>query len=55
MKKEDVINYFGSPSKTAKALKISRQAVSQWPEIIPPIMAHLVELVSKGELKDENI
>lgn len=35
MKKQDVINFFGSQKETAVALGITRQAVNQWPELLP--------------------
>jgi predicted transcriptional regulator len=34
MKKEDVISFFGSQAKTARALGISQAAVSKWGETI---------------------
>jgi len=51
MKKDDVIKYFGSQAKTARALGISRQAVNRWSGTVPPIMAHLIRLITNGELK----
>jgi transcriptional repressor of cell division inhibition gene dicB len=56
MKKKDVIRYFGSAAKTARALRISRGAVSLWPEVLSDAQAYKVELATKGDLKtDETI
>ena len=35
MKKKDVIKHYGTAAKVAQALKISRQAVHQWPAVVP--------------------
>ena len=51
MKKKEVIDYFGSQSATAKALGITRQAVNQWPEMVPPAIAEAIERLSNGALK----
>ena len=53
MKKTDVITYFGSQSKTAKALRISQAAVHQWPETLTDRIAWRVELVTNGQLKTQ--
>ena len=56
MKKVDVINYFGSAAKTARALRMSRAAVCLWPEELSEAQAYKVELVTSGKLKsDETI
>jgi DNA-binding transcriptional regulator YdaS (Cro superfamily) len=34
MKKDEVIKFFGSKAKTARALGITRGAVSQWGDVI---------------------
>jgi len=34
MKKDEVIKFFGSKAKTARALGISRGAVSHWGDVI---------------------
>lgn len=51
MHKDDVIRYFGSVSKSAKALGISKQAVSKWPETVPPVRQYHIELITGGALK----
>lgn len=56
MRKIDVIKHFGGASKTARALRISRAAVSLWPEELSDAQAYKVELATRGELKtDETI
>lgn len=54
MKKSDVLEYFGNVAKTARALKISVQAVYKWSEDIPDTMAFKIQVVSKGALKAED-
>ena len=55
MKKLDVIAYFGGVTKTAKALGISKSAVSLWGEEIPYGRACQVQLLTKGKLKNEQV
>jgi hypothetical protein len=51
MRKADVVQYFGSVSKAAKAIGKTRQAVSQWPEVIPEGSAYKIQAVTKGKLR----
>lgn len=51
MRKTDVVSFFGSIPKTAKALGITRGAVWQWDDIIPRGAAYIAQAVSKGKLK----
>lgn len=56
MQKSDVIQYFGSQAKVAKALsdagyKISKPAISKWPEEIPGLRAFQLERITSGALK----
>jgi hypothetical protein len=53
MTKQEVIEYFGSPSKTGRALKITRQAVYDWPDIVPLKSQWRIELMTHGALKSE--
>jgi hypothetical protein len=53
MKKNDVLEHFGSAAKTARAMRISRTAVSLWPDILSDNVAFKVELVTNGALKTE--
>lgn len=46
----DVIEHFGSAQAIAEALGISRQAVGQWRELVPPLSATRIEKISNGEL-----
>ena len=50
MKKKTVIKYFKGVTNTAQALKISKQAVSQWPEIVPINQAWKIERISRGKV-----
>jgi DNA-binding transcriptional regulator YdaS (Cro superfamily) len=47
----DVLSYFGSPSAVAERLGITRQAVGQWKELVPPLSASRLSALSKGKLK----
>lgn len=51
MKKKTVIEHFGGVLATAKALGITSQSVSQWPEEIPELRAFQIERLTKGLLK----
>lgn len=53
MNKKDVIRHFGTATKAANALGLTKSAVSQWPEKIPQRRAYEIERVTKGELKAE--
>jgi len=55
MKKADVIAYFGSISNVADALKLSFQAVHQWPETVPLLRAYQIERLTLGKLKHQKI
>ncbi len=51
MQKADVIKHFGSVGAVAAALRIKSAAVSQWPEVIPPLRAYEIERITKGALR----
>lgn len=53
MNKHDVIRYFGSQSKVSSALRISRQAVNKWPDLIPEAAALRLEKITDGALEYE--
>lgn len=40
MKKSQLVKYFGTKAALARACKVSRQAVGQWPEIIPELQQY---------------
>lgn len=49
MKKQDVIELFGSPRDVAAALGISVQAVHRWGDTIPPLRAYQVREIIRAE------
>lgn len=51
MKKQDVIDYYGSNLAVARALGISGAAVSRWGEVIPEKQALKLEKLTEGKLK----
>ena len=55
MRKNDVIAYFGTITKAATALGLTKSAISQWPEQIPQRRAYEIEKLTKGKLKAEFI
>lgn len=50
MKTADVIAHFGNSVKTAKALGITKSAVSQWGEYVPERIAYKVQFLTGGTL-----
>ena len=53
MKKSEVIEYFGSAARTARAMRISRAAVTMWPDELGDNVSFKVELVTGGQLKSD--
>lgn len=51
MRRKDALDFFGTISQAAKALGVSRQAVHQWPPVIPIITAMKIEQMTGGKLK----
>lgn len=59
MKTVDAVAHYGTKSALARALGITPQAVSQWPDIVPAVQAIKLEQLTRGELRavdhdDEN-
>ena len=53
MKKNDVITHFGTMTKAAEVLGLTKSAVSQWPDEIPQRRAYEIERLTNGKLKAE--
>jgi len=52
MKKSAVIKHFGSQGATARALGITKGAVSQWDDdLIPQAAAQQIEVITRGKLR----
>lgn len=51
MNKTAVIEYFGSASKVAAALGISKSAVSKWGVTVPGLRAYQIERLTRGNLR----
>lgn len=51
MKKQNVIEHFKTATAVADALNISRQAVSDWPDIIPEGAAYKLQVITAGLLR----
>jgi DNA-binding transcriptional regulator YdaS (Cro superfamily) len=50
MKTEDVIKLYGSQAAAARALGITRSAVSQWGDVVPLATAARLEKITAGKL-----
>lgn len=55
VKKQAVIEYFGSVGAVAQALKIKGSAVSQWGEDVPMRRAYELERITNGALKVDDV
>lgn len=51
MKTRTVVKHFGSKAAVAKALEISRAAVTRWGDDVPEGRAYQIELITGGALK----
>ncbi|EIP3426490.1 helix-turn-helix domain-containing protein [Salmonella enterica] len=51
MNKSSAIDFYGTQRAVAVALRVSDQAVSAWPEIIPKGAALELEKITNGALK----
>ncbi|MCL1088045.1 Cro/CI family transcriptional regulator [Shewanella profunda] len=51
MKTKDAIKHFGNKAKLAKALNISKSAITQWPDDVPALRAFQIERLTGGQLK----
>jgi predicted transcriptional regulator len=50
MKTSEAIKIFGNKYKIAKALKITRQAVSDWGKVVPPLRVYQIkEIMEKAK------
>jgi DNA-binding transcriptional regulator YdaS (Cro superfamily) len=47
----EVIDHFGSQTAVARAIGISRSAVQQWKEKVPPLSAAKIAKATRGRLK----
>lgn len=47
----DVIRHFGSKVAVAQAIGISRSAVGQWGDRVPPLSAAKIARATRGKLK----
>lgn len=54
MTKQDAIHHFGSAANIARLLKISRGAVSLWPERLPMLRQYQLAKLSEGALAPDD-
>lgn len=50
MRKADALAHFGSQAEVARAAKVSRSAVNQWRDLVPPLSAKRLEVATDGKL-----
>ena len=50
MKKQTAISYYGSQARLARAAGVSKQAVWNWGEFVPPAIAELLQESTQGAL-----
>ena len=55
MQKTRAVEFFGGPTKLARLLGISRQAIYQWPEVVPDLYQYKLHHLSGGELEIDAI
>ena len=51
MTKQQAIAYYGSATKLAQALSVSKTAVSLWSDVIPIGRQYQIEVITNGRLK----
>lgn len=51
MYKTDVLGHFKTGTAVARAIGVTKSAVSQWKDIIPEAMAYRVQAATRGKLK----
>lgn len=55
MKKQDVIEHFGSVQQAAEALGMTHQAIYAWGDDVPASRQAHVELATKGKVKRQKV
>lgn len=55
MRKSEVIEHFGSVTAVAKALELTTQAVSMWPETVPRNRQWQIDVLTDGKLKAQRM
>jgi hypothetical protein len=55
MRKSDVIEHFGSVKAAAKALGLTSQAVSMWPETVPKTRQWQIDVLTEGKLRAQRV
>jgi len=53
MKKSDVVAHYGTASRAAEAMGVTKASFSQWPEEMPQLRAYQVEILTGGQLMAE--
>ena len=51
MNKKDAIKHFGNAANLAKALNVSRQAITLWGDTVPLLRQYQLQELTNGELK----
>ena len=53
MRTDDVVKFFGSKANAARALNLTRGAITNWGEIVPETSVWRVEKATKGKLRGD--
>ena len=51
MRTDDVVKFFGSKAEAARAIGVTRGAITNWGDVVPESSVWRVERASKGKLK----
>jgi hypothetical protein len=53
MRVDDIVNYFGSKANAARALGVTRGAITNWDKIVPASALWRVEKATGGRIKPD--
>jgi len=51
MLKTDLKAHYGTYAAAAKALGVSKAAVSNWPDLVPEYIAYKFQVITRGKLR----
>lgn len=50
MKTSEAVEFFGSKTNLAKALKVTKQALNRWGEEVPELRQYQIEVITERQL-----
>lgn len=51
MYKKEILKFYGTVTDAARVFNVSPQAVSQWPALVPELIAYKAHYLSNGRLR----